>query len=120
MVKAFHDAGIGVVMDVVYNHTYAPFGQGGSQNDFQKKQYSPLDRTVPGYYYTSTDWSGCGNSTDSTKEMYRKYMIDSIVYWATEYHLDGFRFDLTAQPAPEAEPCAPDKAIPPDGPRRIS
>ncbi|MFQ8892198.1 MAG: type I pullulanase [Clostridium sp.] len=94
MVKAFHDAGIGVVMDVVYNHTYAPFGQGGSQNDFQKKQYSPLDRTVPGYYYTSTDWSGCGNSTDSTKEMYRKYMIDSIVYWATEYHLDGFRFDL--------------------------
>ena len=55
---------------------------------------SPLDRTVPGYYYTSTDWSGCGNSTDSTKEMYRKYMIDSIVYWATEYHLDGFRFDL--------------------------
>ena len=94
MVKAFHDAGIGVVMDVVYNHTYAPFGQGGSQNEFQKKQYSPLDRTVPGYYYTSTDWSGCGNSTDSTKEMYRKYMIDSIVYWATEYHLDGFRFDL--------------------------
>ena len=94
MVKAFHDAGIGVVMDVVYNHTYAPFGQGGSQNEFQKQQYSPLDRTVPGYYYTSTDWSGCGNSTDSTKEMYRKYMIDSIVYWATEYHLDGFRFDL--------------------------
>ena len=94
MVKALHDAGIGVVMDVVYNHTYAPFGQGGSQNEFQKTQYSPLDRTVPGYYYTSTDWSGCGNSTDSTKEMYRKYMIDSIVYWATEYHLDGFRFDL--------------------------
>ena len=94
MVKALHDAGIGVVMDVVYNHTYAPFGQGGSQNEFQKAQYSPLDRTVPGYYYTSTDWSGCGNSTDSTKEMYRKYMIDSIVYWATEYHLDGFRFDL--------------------------
>ena len=94
MVKAFHDAGIGVVMDVVYNHTYAPFGQGGNQNEFQKQQYSPLDRTVPGYYYTSTDWSGCGNSTDSTKEMYRKYMIDSIVYWATEYHLDGFRFDL--------------------------
>ena len=94
MVKALHDAGIGVVMDVVYNHTYAPFGQGGSQNDFQKQQYSPLDRTVPGYYYTSTDWSGCGNSTDSTKAMYRKYMIDSLVYWATEYHLDGFRFDL--------------------------
>ena len=94
MVKAFHDAGIGVVMDVVYNHTYAPFGQGGNQNEFPKQQYSPLDRTVPGYYYTSTDWSGCGNSTDSTKEMYRKYMIDSIVYWATEYHLDGFRFDL--------------------------
>ena len=94
MVKALHDAGIGVVMDVVYNHTYAPFGQGGSQNEFQKQQYSPLERTVPGYYYTSTDWSGCGNSTDSTKPMYRKYMIDSIVYWATEYHLDGFRFDL--------------------------
>lgn len=95
MVKALHDNGIGVVMDVVYNHTYAPFGQStGTQSAYQKTQYSPLERTVPGYYYTATDWSGCGNSLDSTKAMYRKYMIDSMVYWATEYHLDGFRFDL--------------------------
>ena len=94
MIQALHNAGIGVIMDVVYNHTYAPFGQNSSQTDFQKQQYSPLDVTVPGYYYTSTDWSGCGNSTDSTKAMYRKYMIDSMTYWANEYHLDGFRFDL--------------------------
>ena len=94
MVKALHDAGIGVIMDVVYNHSYAPFGQGGSQNDFQKNEYSPFERTVPGYYYTSTDWSGCGNSFDTKKPMYSKFIVDSMVYWAEEYHLDGFRFDL--------------------------
>ncbi|MDD5794446.1 MAG: type I pullulanase, partial [Clostridiales bacterium] len=94
MVQALHNAGIGVIMDVVYNHSYAPFGQGGNQNDFQKSQKSAFDMTVPGYYYTSTDWSGCGNSFDTTKPMYRKFVVDSMKYWAEEYHLDGFRFDL--------------------------
>ena len=94
MIKALHDAGIGVVMDVVYNHTYAPFGQAGNQTEFQKSQKSAFEQTVPGYYYTAKDMSGCGNSLDSTKPMYRKFMIDSMKYWAEEYHLDGFRFDL--------------------------
>lgn len=87
MVKALHDAGIGVVMDVVYNHTYT-----AKDSSFQK--------TVPNYYYrmnkdgTFSDASGCGNETASEHEMFRKYMIDSILYWIQEYHIDGFRFDL--------------------------
>lgn len=87
MIKALHDAGIGVIMDVVYNHTYT--GQG-----------SYFDRSVPGYYYrynADGSWSngsGCGNDTASEHLMYRKFMIDSVLYWAEEYHLDGFRFDL--------------------------
>lgn len=87
MVKALHDAGIGVIMDVVYNHTYVTGGQA-------------LDDTVPKYYHRTdesgafTDLSGCGNDTASERAMVRKYIIDSIVYWATEYHVDGFRFDL--------------------------
>lgn len=86
MVQALHKAGIGVVMDVVYNHTYA------KDSCFQK--------TVPYYYYrlntdgTFSNGSGCGNETASERKMYRKYMIDSICHWATEYHIDGFRFDL--------------------------
>ncbi len=86
MVMALHKAGIGVVMDVVYNHTYI------LDTAFQK--------TVPYYYYrlnedgSISDGSGCGNETASEHEMYRKYMIDSILYWAKEYHIDGFRFDL--------------------------
>ena len=90
MVKSLHDKGIGVVMDVVYNHTYS----GGSGiNDW-------FDYTVPGYYYRQTstgaysDASGCGNETASDRAMCRKFIVDSVVYWATEYHLDGFRFDL--------------------------
>ena len=87
MVKALHDAGIGVIMDVVYNHTYTAKG-------------SCFENTVPGYYFrlkddgSLSDGSGCGNETASDHLMYRKYMIDSVLYWANEYHIDGFRFDL--------------------------
>ncbi len=85
-VQALHSCGIGVVMDVVYNHTYS--------------SDSSLNRIVPYYYYRYTsegrnsNGSGCGNETASNRVMYRKYMVDSVVYWMTEYHLDGFRFDL--------------------------
>ena len=90
MVQALHKKNIGVVMDVVYNHTYAG---GSNKNDW-------FDFTVPGYYYRQdstgkySNASGCGNETASDRAMYQKYMIDSLKYWATEYHLDGFRFDL--------------------------
>lgn len=86
MIQALHNAGIGVIMDVVYNHTYT------SDSWFQ--------RTVPNYYYrmnndgTFSNGSGCSNDTASEHLMFRKYMIDSITYWASEYHIDGFRFDL--------------------------
>ncbi len=87
MIKALHDANIGVIMDVVYNHTYTAKG-------------SCFENTVPGYYYrlnedgSFSDASGCGNETASEHLMYRKYMIDSVLYWTNEYHIDGFRFDL--------------------------
>ena len=90
MVQALHKKNIGVVMDVVYNHTFA-----GSDNKNDWFNY-----TVPNYYYRQnakggfSNASGCGNETASDRAMYQKYMIDSLVYWATEYHLDGFRFDL--------------------------
>lgn len=86
MIQALHNAGIGVIMDVVYNHTYT--------SDFW------LQRTVPNYYYrmnndgTFSNGSGCSNDTASEHLMFRKYMIDSVTYWASEYHIDGFRFDL--------------------------
>ena len=90
MVQSLHKKGIGVVMDVVYNHTYA----GDSNiNDW-------FNYTVPDYYYrqntkgTFSNASGCGNETASDRAMYQKFMLDSLKYWATEYHLDGFRFDL--------------------------
>ena len=86
MIKALHDAGISVIMDVVYNHMY-------SADD------SCFEKTVPGYYFrmdgsTYLNGSDCGNVTASDKTMYRKFMIDSTRYWAEEYHIDGFRFDL--------------------------
>lgn len=87
MVQALHKNGIRVVMDVVYNHT-------SSSTD------SNLNKVVPGYYYrlnddgTFSNASGCGNETASERAMVRKYIVDSVVYWATEYHVDGFRFDL--------------------------
>lgn len=86
MIQALHNAGIGVIMDVVYNHTYS------TDSAFQ--------HIVPNYYYrmnpdgTFSNGSGCSNDTASEHLMYRKYMIDSVTYWAKEYHIDGFRFDL--------------------------
>lgn len=87
MVQALHKAGIRVVLDVVYNHTF-------------NTDESNFERTVPGYFYRQTkdgQWangSGCGNETASDRAMMRKYMIESILYWINEYHIDGFRFDL--------------------------
>lgn len=89
MVQALHKNGIRVIMDVVYNHTY-------------KNIDSNLNKTVPGYYYrmeedgTFANGSGCGNETASDHKMMRKYMVDSVCYFAKEYHIDGFRFDLMA------------------------
>ena len=87
MVQALHKKGLRVVMDVVYNHTAASAD-------------SNLNKIVPGYYYRMNDdgsfsnASGCGNETASERAMMRKFIVDSVVYWATEYHVDGFRFDL--------------------------
>ena len=87
MVMALHEAGLRVVMDVVYNHTAMLKG-------------SPFERTVPGYFYRKdakgnfANASGCGNETASERAMVRKYIIQSLRYWAKEYHIDGFRFDL--------------------------
>jgi pullulanase len=87
MVKTFHDNGIGVILDVVYNHT-------------GKTKNSNFNLEAPDYYYRfwkngkQADASACGNETASEKEMMRKFMIESVSYWAKEYHLDGFRFDL--------------------------
>jgi len=86
MVQALHEAGIGVVMDVVYNHTY--------------DANSSFNKIVPYYYYRYTatgansSASGCGNDTASERYMFGKFMVDSVSYWAEEYDLDGFRFDL--------------------------
>lgn len=81
MVKALHDNGIGVIMDVVYNHTY-------------NTNYC-FNRLVPGYFYRAgQNTSGCGNDVASERSMVRKFIVDSVKYWADEYHLDGFRFDL--------------------------
>lgn len=87
MIQAYHDAGIGVIMDVVYNHTYSC-------------RTSPFQLTVPDYFYrmkldgSFENGSGCGNETASEKAMMRQYMLDSIRYWIEEYNIDGFRFDL--------------------------
>ena len=89
MVKALHDAGIGVIMDVVYNHT--------AENDG-----SNFELTAPGYYHRHwddgrySDASGCGNETASDLKQMQDYIINSTKYWADEYHIDGFRFDLMA------------------------
>lgn len=89
MIKALHDAGIGVIMDVVYNHT--------AQNDD-----SNFELTAPGYYHrhrndgSYSDASGCGNETASDLQQMRDFIINSTKYWADEYHIDGFRFDLMA------------------------
>ena len=87
MVQALHKAGIRVVLDVVYNHTF-------------NTEESNFERTVPGFFYRQTkdgkpaNGSGCGNETASDRAMMRKYMVESVLYWINEYHIDGFRFDL--------------------------
>ena len=95
MVQALHNAGIAVILDVVYNHTY-------------DIEHSNFQRTYPDYYYRMTqntlttpsspkqysNGSGCGNETASDQPMMRKFMIESVKYWINEYHIDGFRFDL--------------------------
>ena len=86
MIAALHAAGIGVIMDVVYNHMY--------------RSENPLNSTVPYYFFRQnpdgsfSNGSGCGNEFASERPMARKYLIDSVLYWAQEYHIDGFRFDL--------------------------
>ena len=87
LVQSLHKAGIGVIFDVVYNHTY-----------HTRRSY--FNQTVPGYYYrqrsngTFSNASGCGNEFASERGMARKFILDSLVYWANEFHADGFRFDL--------------------------
>ncbi len=82
MVQALHSSGISVVMDVVYNHVY----------DADTFSYNLI---VPGYFSrVDSNRSGCGNDTASEREMVRKYIVESVLYWAEEYHIDGFRFDL--------------------------
>ncbi len=87
MVQALHKAGIRVILDVVYNHTF-------------DIEHSNFQRTYPDYYYrknadgTWSNGSGCGNETASDQPMMRQFMIESVKYWINEYHIDGFRFDL--------------------------
>ncbi|MGE5394095.1 MAG: type I pullulanase, partial [Candidatus Saccharibacteria bacterium] len=87
LIQSLHKAGIGVILDVVYNHT-----------SFTTRSY--FNQTVPGYYYRQkpdgsfSNASGCGNELASERPMVRKFILDSLYYWATEFHLDGFRFDL--------------------------
>ena len=87
MVQALHKAGISVILDVVYNHTY-------------DIEHSNFQRTYPDYYYRKTadgqysNGSGCGNETASDQPMMQRFMMESVKYWIHEYHIDGFRFDL--------------------------
>ena len=86
MIKALHESGLRVIMDVVYNHTY--------------RLDSPLFRIEPWYFYrrnkdgSPSNGSGCGNDIASERPMAHRYILDSVLYWAREYHIDGFRFDL--------------------------
>lgn len=89
LIQTLHSNGLAVIMDVVYNHTM-----------FNNDSY--LNQLVPNYYYRQdaqgawSNASGCGNETASERTMYRKYMVESVVHWVKEYHIDGFRFDLMA------------------------
>ncbi len=88
MVNTLHENGVRVVMDVVYNHMYSAEASG-------------FEKLVPGYYFRMNgdkyyNGSGCGNETASERPMMKKFMVDSVKYWATEYNIDGFRFDLMA------------------------
>lgn len=88
MVKSLHDNGIRVIMDVVYNHTFA-----NEESSFHKIVPEYYHRVVNGKF---SDGSACGNEIASERSMVRKFIVDSVIYWATEYHIDGFRFDLMA------------------------
>lgn len=87
MVMALHKAGINVILDVVYNHTF----------DIKNSNFQKM---YPDYFYRKTadgnysNGSGCGNETASEREMMRRFMVESVMYWVNEYHIDGFRFDL--------------------------
>lgn len=87
MIQAIHNKGLNVIMDVVYNHVYQP-------------ELHPLGKTVPGYYFRANsegelyNGTGVGNDTASEHQMMRRYIVDSVLYWAKEFHIDGFRFDL--------------------------
>lgn len=87
MIQSLHSHGLRVILDVVYNHTYVGDG-------------SNFSLTTPGYYYrhnadgSYANASGCGNEVASEREMVRRYIVNSVAYWAKEYHVDGFRFDL--------------------------
>ena len=89
MIQAMHSAGLRVIMDVVYNHTWSV-------------EDSPLHMIVPSYYHRAdcagryTNGSGCGNELATERPMVRKLILDSLRYWVEEYHVDGFRFDLMA------------------------
>ena len=87
MVKGLHDNGISVVMDVVYNHVY-----NAGEFCFNKIVPGYFSRILDGGFYSNG--SGCGNDTASERSMVKKYIVDSVKYWADEYHIDGFRFDL--------------------------
>lgn len=87
MVQSLHRNGMRIVLDVVYNHTASV-------------EHSNFNLTVPGYFYrhnadgSYSDASGCGNETASERAMVRHYIVESVKFWAKEYHIDGFRFDL--------------------------
>lgn len=86
LIMALHEKGIGVIMDMVYNHTF-------------HREDSPFQKFAPDYFYRFVngyfaDGSGCGNELATEKPMVRKFIVDSVCYWAKEYHIDGFRFDL--------------------------
>ena len=86
MIQGLHKAGISVILDVVYNHVYD-----GETFCFNRIVPEYFSRTHNGHY---SNGSGCGNDTASERSMVHKYIVDSVKYWADEYHIDGFRFDL--------------------------
>ena len=102
MVQALHKAGIRVILDVVYNHTY-DIGHSNFQRTYPDYYYRKIDNAEKSNHNSQlsipnsqlySNGSGCGNETASDKPMMRQFMIESVKYWANEYHIDGFRFDL--------------------------
>ena len=93
MVQALHKAGIAVILDVVYNHTFN-IDNSNFQRTYPDYYYRKVATTPDGSPSAYSNGSGCGNETASEKPMMRKFMIESVKYWVNEYHIDGFRFDL--------------------------